>query len=210
MSMKIFMVWHASARMVLFQWCLEMRKSGGKMMGRMTWRPSVMRLMMYSLFHTFSARSHTWKCSEPMHLAMRRNSGSCTSANCSGSIRYRISSSSLKKSTSLALFDTGQYLSRCASTSSMSAGSFSRYCATQYESCGWKSVMKRALCSGSSARHRNTWCSCLSGIEKPLMIEPSISSSSAMPLCTLSSCTTVQKMSITDLRMNARRLRNLP
>lgn len=48
--------------------------------------------------------------------------------------------------------------------------------------CGWNVCSEWALCNGISTRLRNNLCSSLSGIAKPFIILPNISSSSAIPL----------------------------
>lgn len=67
-------------------------------------------------------------------------------------------------------------------TSSVKAASFSRNCTIQYASCGWYMLRLLTLCIGNKTRVKNSLCSSLSGNAKPLIIEPRISSNSAIPL----------------------------
>mmetsp|Transcript_23012 Transcript_23012/g.65868 ORF Transcript_23012/g.65868 Transcript_23012/m.65868 type:complete len:219 (+) Transcript_23012:451-1107(+) len=138
---------------------------------------------MYSLFHRKRARSATWKCGDSMQRDTCAKSGAITAANSRASTISNTSSSSFSSSTSFGECVHGQNLRIASRTGLASFGSFSTNCETQYESCWWYMPMKRTLWSGSSARCRKSMCSSLSGSAKPLMIEPRISRSSAMPLC---------------------------
>ena len=180
--MKSLTTLHVSPWTVEFQCLRELTKSASKTIGRISSRFCAMSETMYSLFHRKSARSATWKWGEPMHFAMCLNSGLSTSTNSVCWIISRISSTSLRKSTSFGEYVSGQKPRMLSSTCFASFGSFSTNWVTQYESCWWYIPTYRTLCKGSSARIRNCLCSSFSGSAKPLMIEPRISNSSAMPL----------------------------
>ena len=66
------------------------------------------------------------------------------------------------------------------------------------------------LCSGISTLVRNNLCSSLSGKAKPLMIEPRISSNSAIPLKRSVSYTNWKNTLLIERLMYDRRLRNFP
>lgn len=61
-----------------------------------------------------------------------------------------------------------------------------------------------------SERVRKVLCSSFSGRAKPLMMDPRISRSSAIPLCRSVSYMNWKKTLFIDRRMKARKLRNLP
>ena len=86
-------------------------------------------------------------------------------------------------------------------TSSVKAASFSRNCTMQYANCGWYMLKLFTLCKGINTRVRNSLCSSLSGSAKPLMMDPSISSSSAMPLKRSVSYMNWKKTLLMDRRM---------
>ena len=67
-------------------------------------------------------------------------------------------------------------------TSSVRAASFSKNWTIQYANCGWYMLRPLTLCIGRRTRVRNSLCSSFNGRAKPLIIEPRISRSSAMPL----------------------------
>lgn len=66
------------------------------------------------------------------------------------------------------------------------------------------------LCSGISTLVRNNLCSSLRGRAKPLIIEPRISSNSAMPLKRSVSYVNWKKTLLMERLMYDRRFRNLP
>lgn len=67
-------------------------------------------------------------------------------------------------------------------TSSVKAASFSKNCTMQYASCGWYMLKLLALWSGMRTLVKNNLCSSFKGRAKPLIIDPKISSNSAIPL----------------------------
>ena len=67
-------------------------------------------------------------------------------------------------------------------TSSVKAASFSKNCTIQYASWGWYMLRLFTLCRGINTRVRNNLCSSFNGRAKPLIIDPRISNSSAIPL----------------------------
>lgn len=71
---------------------------------------------------------------------------------------------------------------RARTTSSVNAASFSRNCTMQYASWGWYMLSPLTLCIGISTRVRKSLCSSFKGSANPLMMEPRISSNSAIPL----------------------------
>lgn len=152
-------------------------------MGRTMARLSHIKFTKYSLFQYKSARSATWKCWLLIHRANCVKRATWIFWNSFGSVTSRISSTSFRNMTSFGELTLGQYLRSPIMTSSASKGSFSRNWTTQYASWGWYKERLLTLCSGMRTRLRKILCSTLSGTTKPLMMEPRISRSSAMPLC---------------------------
>ena len=95
----------------------------------------------------------TWKCGDSMQRAICAKSGAMTLTNSGAAIISRISSTSLRKSTSLGECVHGQNLRIASSTGLASFGSFSTNCVTQYESCWWYMPTKRT-CRGEGGRGR--------------------------------------------------------
>jgi len=84
-----------------------------------------------SLFHRKRARSATWKCVLPTHLARVRKRVRATGSTCSGPASSSTSSSSLSSVICLAEEDSGQERTSPRMTVWQVAGSFSTYCDTQ-------------------------------------------------------------------------------
>ena len=95
-------------------------------------------------------------------------------------------------------------------TSSVKAASFSRNCTMQYASCGWYMLKLLTLWRGINTLVRNNLCSSLRGSANPLIIEPRISKSSAMPLNLSVSYMNWKNTLFIDRRMYERRFKNLP
>ena len=95
-------------------------------------------------------------------------------------------------------------------TSSVKAASFSRNCTMQYANCGWYMLKLLTLWRGINTLVRKSLCSSLRGSANPLMIEPRISKSSAMPLNLSVSYMNWKKTLFIDRRMYERRFRNFP
>lgn len=151
-------------------------------MGKITARLSLIKFTMYSLFQYNSARSATWKCWLLMQRANCWNKGTWIFWNSAGSITSSTSSISLKNITSLGELTFGQYLRSPRTTSSASVESFSRNWTTQYANWGWYIDRLLTLCKGMRTRIRKVLCSSFRGKAKPLIMDPRISSSSAIPL----------------------------
>ena len=95
-------------------------------------------------------------------------------------------------------------------TSSVRAASFSKNWTMQYANCGWYMLRLLTLCNGMSTLVRNSLCSSFNGSAKPLIMDPRISRSSAMPLNLSVSYMNWKKTLLMERRMYERRFRNLP
>jgi hypothetical protein len=95
-------------------------------------------------------------------------------------------------------------------TSSVNVESFSKNCTIQYANCGWYMLRLFTLCIGRRTRVKNSLCSSLRGKAKPLMIEPRISSNSAIPLWRSVSYMNWKKTLLIDRRIYDRKFKNFP